>query len=285
MPASNITNTIIIFFGYFECSDISYLEALAETSPDLISNIHLLGWQSQQRELQQLSRIYKVDLVDDPGSVPDLNHRLININRQLTHWHFILNYYPSHIILKLRPDTRLYNLKQLSRILSDYIASTHDQLWLLNATTSSPRILNIVQLQNHYCDWLVLGHTKTIVKSIRASLIDEHQIINSTLQRQGLVLRARKKQSEQLLFVNLDSTMTQIHPAKFYGIAFSKYPQSFRRNASPYSLISMNELECLLFNHNHKLLLKLYPPVIRLLFYLLFLLRSILASKSFRVSI
>ena len=287
MLDSEITtaNIIIIFFGYFENTDLSYLQALSVEYPALAAKIHLLGWKSQQSQLHLISSNYKVDLLDDPGSIVDLNHRLVNINRQLTHWHHLLDLYPSHTILKLRPDTRFSNLKQLFKTLRSYDRSVDNQVWLLNSTSSSPRILNLVQLPNHYCDWLVLGHTQAIRKLIRTSLLDEAQLLNCKHKRQGLVLRARTQQSEQLLFDKTHLSSFKILTAKSFGLAFSKYPQSFKRNFSPYALISMNGIECLLYNRRKVLLLKLYPPVLRILFYLLFLFRSLLTSKPFLISI
>ena len=55
-------------------------------------------------------------LLDDPGSIKDIDSRYVNINRQINHWKEVLKTYDNHYIFKIRPDTRFKDLPFFKKV-------------------------------------------------------------------------------------------------------------------------------------------------------------------------
>ena len=118
-------------------------------------------------------------LLNDPGSIKDINERFVNINRQIKHWKKVLEVYSNHNIFKIRPDIRFKNkTPNLKKIFN---ANENSKIIrIINVTTVSPRILNIVNLENHFCDWIISGSSYNLKNFLNLEFVDERNIIYKT---------------------------------------------------------------------------------------------------------
>ena len=271
-----ISLPVIIIFGYFEDSDLGYFENIQEILEINGYKIHLFGWTSQ-RDIFNKFQIINKTLLDDPGSIKDIESKYVNINRQKKHWKEVLKTYDNHYIFKIRPDTRFKDLPFFIKKLRDLI--NQKNINIVNVTTISPRLLNFVDLKNHFCDWIIFGYCKDLKKYIVLDYVNEKNLINKKLIPNRIFKQAKKKQAEQMLFNyemlkkgNKDNNFKiKIRTLNFFKIYSLKYQPNFKNNFSPFRLICFNSLECFLYNNNLIFFLRLYIPIFRILGFLFFM--------------
>ena len=272
-----IFKPVIIIFGYFEYDDLSYFENIQKILEINGYKMHLFGWKSQEERFKKF-KINNKTLLDDPGSIKDIRGRYVNINRQKKHWKEILKTYSQDYIFKMRPDTRFKDFKLFRNKLSDLI--NQKSINIVNVTTISPRLLNFVDLKNHFCDWIICGFSKDLKNFIVFKKINEKNLLNKKLIPNRLFKQAKKKQAEQILFNyemlrkgNKDNDFKiKIRTLDFFKIYSSKYQViGIKSNFSPYRLISFNSLECFLYNNKLIFFLRLYIPIFRILGFLFYM--------------
>ena len=280
-----ISNPVIIIFGYFEYSDLVYFENIQEILEINRYKMHLFGWKSQ-RDIFNKFQIINKTLLDDPGSIKDVNSKYVNINRQKKHWKEVLKTYDNHYIFKIRPDTRFKDLPFFIKKLGDLV--NQKNINIVNVTTISPRLLNFVDLKNHFCDWIIFGYCKDLKKYIILDYVNEKNLINKKLIPNRIFKQAKKKQSEQTLFNyemlrkgNKENDFKiKIRSLYFFKIYSSKYKViGFKSNFSPYRLICFNSLECFLYNNDLIFFLRLYVPFIRIFGLLVYIIKDYLQNS------
>ena len=287
-----ISLPVIIIFGYFEDSDLGYFENIQEILEINGYKIHLFGWTSQ-RDIFNKFQIINKTLLDDPGSIKDIESKYVNINRQKKHWQEVLKTYNNHYIFKIRPDTRFKDLPFFIKKLRDLI--NQKNINIVNVTTISPRLLNFVDLKNHFCDWIIFGYCKDLKKYIILDYVNEKNLINKKLIPNRIFKQAKKKQNKQTLFNyemlrkgNKENDFKiKIRSLYFFKIYSSKYKViGIKGNFSPYRLICFNSLECFLYNNNLIFFLRLYIPFIRIFGLLVYIIKEYLEnSKISRIKI
>lgn len=280
-----ISNPVIIIFGYFEYSDLVYYENIQEILEINRYKMHLFGWKSQ-RDIFNKFQIINKTLLDDPGSIKDVNSKYVNINRQKKHWKEVLKTYDNHYIFKIRPDTRFKDLPFFIKKLGDLV--NQKNINIVNVTTISPRLLNFVDLKNHFCDWIIFGYCKDLKKYIILDYVNEKNLINKKLIPNRIFKQAKKKQAEQMLFNyemlrkgNKENDFKiKIRSLYFFKIYSSKYKViGFKSNFSPYRLICFNSLECFLYNNDLIFFLRLYVPFIRIFGLLVYIIKDYLQNS------
>ena len=292
LPKKMISNPVIIIFGYFEYSDLIYFENIQEILEINGYKMHLFGWKSQ-RDIFNKFQIINKTLLDDPGSIKDIESKYVNINRQKKHWKEVLKTYDTHYIFKIRPDTRFKDLPFFIKKLRDLI--NQKNINIVNVTTISPRLLNFVDLKNHFCDWIIFGYCKDLKKYLVLDYVNEKNLINKKLIPNRIFKQAKKKQAEQMLFNyemlrkgNKENDFKiKIRSLYFFKIYSSKYKViGIKGNFSPYRLICFNSLECFLYNNNLIFFLRLYIPFIRIFGLLVYIIKQYLEnSKISRIKI
>ncbi len=259
---------ILIVFGYFENDDLNYFDQLQNFLENIGIKIHLFGWKHQEKLFKKFN-IRRYDLLDDPGSVKDINNRYVNINRQIKHWQKVLEIYQDSYIFKIRPDLRFKrkkpNLKKLFNS-KDYF----DTIKITNVSTVSPRFLNIVKLENHFCDWIISGSSFNLKSFLNLKFIDENNILYKSFKKNKFTFVAKNIQAEQYLFKgkffdNEDEYSIKIYTLNYLGLNSKKYKLGLKRNFSPFGFISFGGFEACLYNRRKYLFLKFYVPFFRII--------------------
>ena len=288
-----ISKTVIIIFGYFEYRDLVYFENIQEILEINGYKMHLFGWKSQ-RDIFNKFQIINKTLLDDPGSIKDIEGKYVNINRQKKHWKEVLKTYDNYYIFKIRPDTRFKDLPFFIKKLRDLI--NQKNINIVNVTTISPRLLNFVDLKNHYCDWIIFGYCKDLKKYLVLDYVNEKNLIIKKFIPNRLFKQAKKKQAEQILF-NYEMLRKgnkeyyfkiKIRSLYFFKIYSSKYKVLGKKksNFSPYRLICFNSLECFLYNNNLIFFLRIYIPVLRIFMVFFYLFIKYIQNKGiYRIKI
>tara|TARA_B100001027_G_C16264531_1_gene331241 strand:+ start:613 stop:1476 length:864 start_codon:yes stop_codon:yes gene_type:complete len=263
-----VDSPVLVVFGYFEKEDLIYFQNIQDYFENAGIKIHLFGWKYQQNLFNQFE-IVRFNLLEDPGSVKDINHRFVNINRQINHWKKIFEIYEKNFILKLRPDLRIKNIKSIIKKIKK-LSLNKNMINIVNVTTVSPRYLNLVNLKNHYCDWLISGHTSDLINFIQKNIISEKEILLKKFRKNRFVLQAKSSQAEQLLFdfdmLEFDNKQMidlKIRTLNYFNVFSIKYNLNFKKYFSPYRLICMGSIECFLYNKKLIKFLRFYPPFIR----------------------
>ena len=287
-----ISKTVIIIFGYFEYRDLVYFENIQEILEINGYKMHLFGWKSQ-RDIFNKFQIINKTLLDDPGSIKDIDGKYVNINRQKKHWKEVLKTYDNHYIFKIRPDTRFKDLPFFIKKLRDLI--NQKNINIVNVTTISPRLLNFVDLKNHFCDWIIFGYCKDLKKYLVLDYVNEKNLINKKFIPNRIFKQAKKKQAEQMLFNyemlrkgNKENDFKiKIRSLYFFKIYSSKYKViGIGSNFSPYRLICFNSLECFLYNNNLIFFLRIYIPVLRIFMVFFYLFIKYIQNKGiYRIKI
>ena len=287
-----ITKPVIIIFGYFEYDDLAYFENIQEILEIKEYKIHLFGWKSQE-DIFSKFKIKNKTLLDDPGSIKDIKGRYVNVNRQKNHWKEVLKIYSNHYICKMRPDTRfkdlIFFIKKLSYLINQKTIN------IVNVTTISPRFLNIVDLKNHFCDWIICGYSNDLRNFIVFKNINEKNLLNKKLIPNRFFKQAKKRQAEQILFdyemlrknSNKNDLLIKIRTLYFFKIYSSKYQvNGFKSNFSPFRLTCFNSLECFLYNKNLFFILRIYIPIFRIFGFLFYIaIKYLQERKIYRIKI
>ncbi len=277
---------ILIVFGYFENDDLNYFDQLQNFLENNGIKIHLFGWKDQEKLFKKFN-IRRYDLLDDPGSIKDINNRYVNINRQIQHWQKVLEIYENNYILKIRPDLRFKrkppNLKKLFNS-KEYF----DTIKITNVSTVSPRFFNIVKLENHFCDWIISGSSFNLKSFLNLEFINENNILYKSFKKNKFTYVAKNIQAEQYLFKgkffdNRNKYSIKIYTLNYLGLNSKKYKLGLKRNFSPFGFISFGVFETYLYNRGKYLLLKFYIPFFRIIFLSLYILYSKIILKKLHI--
>lgn len=279
--------TVVVVFGHFKYEDLKYFENIQKELELIGIKIHILGWHYQKYLLSQFKfKKELLSLLDDPGSIKDINSRFVNVNRQIKHWLKIFEIYRDNIIIKIRPDLRFRDLNSFVNTIEDI--NKKNTINILNISSVSPRILNFVSLKNHFCDWVIIGHSNDLKKFISMKYIDEKKLLYREFRNNRFFMQAKKIQAEQALLnfniVNkkkgISKLKLKIRTLYFFKIYSTKYKFDIKEYLfSPFSLIRLNSLECFLYNNNLIFFLRLYIPFIRIFGLLVYIIKDYLENS------